>query len=145
MADLGKLRPAGHIRPFAPLCPAHLMQINNILNQTRMSFFIFSLKFENLLLFFNVCRDLYTIISHNIIQTLLERAIPAIQFKELYNRSRNVHSGGKWGAKPQIVENLRYILLLKGGFSDIFEAVALKILWGQLLQFPINSLCLLSL
>ena len=54
----------------------------------------------------------------------------------------------------QIVENLCYILLLTGEFSDILEGVVLKIFCGQvpmapfsiaLLQFSSNILSLLSL
>ena len=72
------------------LCPAHVMPITNNINHKHKSnkqhsLFMFVLKFENLLLFFNVCVDLYTIISHNIIQILSEPAIQTISSKKLYS------------------------------------------------------------
>ena len=67
--DLGKLRAAGRIRPFTPLCPARVMPMINNINETKIClFFSFILKFDNLLFFFNVCGDPYIIISHSIVK-----------------------------------------------------------------------------
>ena len=61
----------------SPSCPRDASQQHSQ-SHNLLSFSTFGLKFENLLLFFNVCGDLCTIISHSIIQILLEPAAPAI-------------------------------------------------------------------
>ena len=45
-SDLGKLRPAGQIPPFVPLCPARVMPIINNINET--NFCLFSASLSNL-------------------------------------------------------------------------------------------------
>ena len=39
-SDLGKLRPVGRIQSFAPLCPARVMPMNNMVNQTSICFLV---------------------------------------------------------------------------------------------------------
>ena len=82
MPDLGKLRHAGRIRPFVPLCPARLMPIINSINKTSMSFFTLILKFENSLFFFNVCGDLYIIISHSTIKYYQNHLFKLVNLKD---------------------------------------------------------------
>ena len=145
MADLGKLWPAGWTRPFAPLCPVRVMPIINNINKTSMSFFTFILKFENLLFSFNICGDLYIIISHSIIKHYQNQLFKLFNLKD-FNLRENLRFFGQSFSNMSdvrqakiVISNLFNFLFCQKAFArqtdELFAPYSLDLLANNI-QYP---------